>query len=283
MPPGGTAQTGVGPTWRYKAPRYATIAGGVLALQMTARDGGALVAIKVKEQPVTLAICENPGCHSYERIVPITATGASELWETAYCFSNSEGMCPAENFNPDEGNGHEAAEANITSAQIVLSTNVIPAASGFGGTLLGTSVTGTGTLDFTATDPGPGVYQTRAKVDGQQVWAATPNLNEGKCISTGSLEGVRAFDYVQPCPTETAVHAEINTAGLPDGHARAHGRSRRRRWGRYDGLLRHAHYREPPNDHHRSRLLSAAGPRRPGTAHPLRKCATLTAQWREVS
>ncbi len=92
-----------------------------------------------------------------------------------------------------------------------------PAASGFSGTLLGGSVTGTGTLDFKATDPGPGVYQARAKVDGQQVWAATPNLNEGKCVSTGSLEGVRAFNYAQPCPTETAVHAEINTAGLPDG------------------------------------------------------------------
>src|ERR1700722_6819176 len=165
-----------GQTWRYKAPRYAAIAGGVLALQMNARDGGALVAAKIKEQPVTLAICENPGCHGYERILPITATGASELYETAYCFPNSEGVCPAENFNPNEGNGHEAAEANITSAQIVLSTNVSPAASGFSGTLLGESVTGTGTLGFTATDPGPGVYQARAKVDGQQVWAATPNL-----------------------------------------------------------------------------------------------------------
>jgi hypothetical protein len=206
-----------GTTWRYKAPRYATIAGGDLAVTMTARDGGALVAAKVKEQPVTLAICENPGCHGYEKILAINASGASELYETAYCFGNSEGICPAEDFNEHEGNGHEAAEVNISSAQIVLSTSVSPAASGFSGTLLGGTVTGTGTLAFKATDPGPGIYQARAKVDGQQVWAATPNLNEGKCVSTGSLEGVRAFNYAQPCPTETAVHAEINTAGLPDG------------------------------------------------------------------
>jgi len=206
-----------GTTWRYKAPRYATIAGGDLAVAMTARDGGALVAAKVKEQPVTLASCENPNCHGYERILPIAVSGASELYETAYCFGNGEGVCPAEDFEPDEGNGYEAAEVNITSAQIVLSTNVTPAASGFGGTLLGTSVTGTGMLDFKATDPGPGVYQARAKIEGQQVWAATPNLNEGKCVSTGSLEGVRAFNYAQPCPAETAVHAEINTAGLADG------------------------------------------------------------------
>jgi hypothetical protein len=206
-----------GTTWRYKAPRYATIAGGDLAVTMTARDGGAIVGAKVKEQPVTLAVCENPGCQGYGKILPITASGASELWETAYCFPNSEGICPAEDFNEHEGNGHEAAEVNITSAQIVLSTNAAPAGSGFSGTLLGGTVTGTGTLNFKATDPGPGVYQARAKIDGQQVWAATPNLDEGKCVSTGSLEGVRAFDYAQPCPTETAVHAEINTAGLSDG------------------------------------------------------------------
>jgi hypothetical protein len=206
-----------GTTWRYKAPRYATIAGGDLAVTMTARDGGAVVGAKVKEQPVTLAVCENPGCHGYEKILPITASGASELWETAYCFGNSEGICPAEDFNEHEGNGHEAAEVNITSAQIVLSTNAAPAGSGFSGTLLGGTVTGTGTLNFKATDPGPGVYQARAKIDGQQVWAATPNLDEGKCVSTGSLEGVRAFNYAQPCPTETAVHAEIYTAGMPDG------------------------------------------------------------------
>ncbi len=187
------------------------------SVSMTARDGGAVVGAKIKEQPVTLAVCENPGCHGYKKILPITASGASELWETAYCFENTEGICPAEDFNEHEGNGHEAAEVNITSAQIVLSTSAAPAGSGFSGTLLGGPVTGTGTLNFKATDPGPGVYQARAKIDGQQLWAATPNLNEGKCVSTGSLEGVRAFDYAQPCPPETAVHAEINTAGLPDG------------------------------------------------------------------
>ncbi|MGA9314367.1 MAG: hypothetical protein WBV77_07045 [Solirubrobacteraceae bacterium] len=206
-----------GTTWRYKAPTWATIAGGDLAVTMTARDGGAVVGARVKEQPVTLAVCDNPGCHGYEKILPITASGASELWETAYCSANTEGICPAENFNEHEGNGHEAAEVNITSAQIVLSTSANPAGSGFDGTLLGGPLTGTGTLNFKATDPGPGVYQARAKIDGQQLWAATPNLYEGKCVSTGSLEGVRAFNYAQPCPSETAVHAEINTAALPDG------------------------------------------------------------------
>ena len=129
-----------------------------------------------------------------------------------------EGICPARtSTNTKATVTRFLAEANITSAQFVLSTNAAPAGSGFSGTVLGETVIGTGTLNFKATDPGPGVYQARAKIDGQQVWAATPNLDEGKCVSTGSLEGVRAFNYAQPCPTETAVHAEINTAGMPDG------------------------------------------------------------------
>ena len=72
-------------------------------------------------------------------------------------------------------------------------------------------------MNFTATDPGPGVYQVRVKVDGNQVWAETPNDNSGKCVPTGTAAGVRVFDAFQPCPTEAAVHAEIHTAILADG------------------------------------------------------------------
>ena len=72
-------------------------------------------------------------------------------------------------------------------------------------------------MSFTATDPGPGVYQVRVKVDGNQVWAQTPNDNGGKCVPTGTTAGVRVFDAFQPCPTETAVHAELHTALLADG------------------------------------------------------------------
>ncbi len=211
-----------GQTWLYKAPHDSTIAGGVLSVQLTARHGGALIAAPVKGNLIPLARCESPGCSSFDRDVPITAVGATELYETASCFPNGEGVCPAENFAPGEANGVFAAEANISSAQIILSTNATPTGSGLSGTLLNTTVAGKGTLSFTATDPGPGVYQARAKIDGKQVWAQTPNLNEGKCVSTGTTEGVRAFNYAQPCPAETAVHAEINTAGLTDGpHALA--------------------------------------------------------------
>jgi len=268
-----------GQTWRYKAPPYATIAGGMLAVAITARHGGAIVAAEVKEQPVSLASCESPGCHSFSKIVPITAVGATELHETAFCFPNSKGVCPAESFNINEADGAFAAEATISSAQIILSTSVTPTGSEFSGTLLNNTVAGKGTLSFTAKDPGPGVYQARAKVDGEQVWAETPNLNEGKCVSTGTTENVRAFNYAEPCPTETAVNVGINTAGLTDGpHALtievedAAGDITTV----YSGTL--------VTLNHQAAVLSAPTPvRGPANGTPASESATLTAQWKGKS
>lgn len=208
-----------GQMWSYKPPAGSTIAGGSLTVGMTAREGFALVGAKVKDETIILAKCESPGCRSYSRDVPITAVGASEIYEQAGCFGRPV-VCRSPEEEPVEngGDGEFSAEAEISSAEILLSTKAVPAASGLSGTMLNSTVTGKATLDFAATDSaGPGVYEVRVKVDGEQVLAETPNLNEGKCVSTGVSEGARAFNYLQPCPTETPVHAEINTAGLPDG------------------------------------------------------------------
>jgi hypothetical protein len=208
-----------GQTWSYKAPVGSTIAGGSLAVHMTARDGFALLGAKVNGNHIPLAVCESPGCFQYSGDVPITAVGASEIYEQAACLSK-EPACHQPNGEPfiHEGDGVFSAEAELSSAQILLSTNAVPAASGLGGSLLNSTVTGRAALTFTATDSaGPGIYQVRVKVNGEQVLAETPNLNAGKCVSTATSEGARAFNYAQPCPTETPVHAEINTAGLADG------------------------------------------------------------------
>ncbi len=208
-----------GQMWSYKPPAGSTIAGGSLAVDMTAREGIALIGAKVKGETMILAKCESPGCPNYSRDVSITAVGASEIYEQAACFGKAA-VCRAPEGEPfdHEGDGMFSAEAEISSAQILLSTNAIPTASGLGGTLLNSTVAGKATLSFTATDSaGPGVYQVRVKVNGEQVLVETPNLNEGKCVATGTSEGARAFNYTQPCPTETPVQAEINTAGLADG------------------------------------------------------------------
>jgi hypothetical protein len=208
-----------GQMWSYKPPTGSTIAGGSLAVNMTAREGVALIGAKVKGESIILAKCESPGCPNYSRDVTITAVGASEIYEQAACHGKPA-VCRAPEGEPfdHEGDGMFSAEAEISSAQVLLSTNAVPAASGLGGTLLNSTVAGKATLSFTATDSdGPGIYQVRVKVNGEQVLAETPNLYEGKCVSTGTSEGARAFNYMQPCPTETPVHAEINTAGLADG------------------------------------------------------------------
>lgn len=206
-----------GQTWAYKPPYDSTIAGGILDVQMRARNGSATVAAYVAERYLSLAACEYPSCERYDGDVPITAVNASEIFVRAACLPDSELECLTPEDLNHEGDSVFSAEANISSAEVILATKATPKGSGFTGTLLSETVSGTGTLSFTATDPGPGVYQARVKIDSQQVWAETPSLNEGKCAPTGTTEGIRVFNYAQPCPTETAVHAEIHTASLTDG------------------------------------------------------------------
>ena len=203
-------QPGAGEEWTYKPPRDSTMAGGVLDMQLSAPKGEATIGAVAKGGSVTLARCETEKCYPNAKSMTIAASGWTELYERAACDATNNGLCSTEGPT-------RAAEAQITSAQIILATNATPTASGFSGTLLGETLTGKGTLSFTATDPGPGVYQARVLIDGQRVWAGSLSLNEGKCVTTGTYEGIRAFNYAQPCPTETAVHAEIDTTSLADG------------------------------------------------------------------
>lgn len=271
-------QAGAGEIWLYRAPHESTIAGGILTATLTATNGYATIDAWAKNGLVTLANCESPNCHGGSRFVPITASGGTELYEAAGCFGTDGGLCPSEpNF---------AAEAGITSAQIVLATTAVPAGAGFSGTLLGETVAGKGTLSFTAKDPGPGVYQARAQIDGHEAWADTPILNGGKCVSTGSYEGARAFNYAQPCPTETAVHAEIDTTNLADGtHTLtvevedAAGNVAPV----YSGTLITANHPVSTETPPSTALLSPAPVRGPANGTPASESATLTAQWKGES
>ena len=201
---------GAGEEWIYKPPPDSIIAGGELDMHLSAPKGEATIGAVAKGGHVTLARCETEVCFPTAKSITIAASGWTELYERAACDATGNDLCST-------AGPTRAAEANITSAQIVLSTNAVPTASEFSGTLLGETLTGKGTLSFTASDPGPGVYQARVLIDGQTVWAGSPSLNEGKCVSTGTYEGIRAFDYAQPCPTEAPVHAEIDPMSLADG------------------------------------------------------------------
>jgi hypothetical protein len=205
-----------GEVWTYKPPHGSTIAGGTLNASLTARNGLAAVEAMVNSKSVPLQVCEYKSCGHKEAKVTLPA-GASQLSLLAFCLPVEEtGKCHAPGTNLETFNPF-SAEAELTEPEIVLSSTAAPKGAGFTGTLLRESVSGTGTLDFTATDAGPGVYQVRGKIDGTQVLAETPNTNNGKCSPAGTSGGIRVFDYAQPCPTETAVHAEVQTASVADG------------------------------------------------------------------
>lgn len=202
-----------GQIWTYRPPRESTIAGGTLHASLTARNGLADVEAIVAGKYTPLADCEYSTCEHYEGQLSLPA-GASEVYIRAECMPEPD-ICngPGQRWAPDVFSG----EGEITNPEVVLSTAAKPKGSGFSGTLLRESASGTATLDFTATDPGPGVYQVRVKIDGQQVLAETPNTNSGKCAVAGTSGGLRVFDSAQPCPTETPVRAEVPTASVPDG------------------------------------------------------------------
>jgi hypothetical protein len=202
-----------GQLWTYKPPHDSTIAGGTLNASLTARNGLAAVEAFINSKSVPLQVCEYPTCEHREGLITLPA-GASQVSVKAVCLPEPN-ICqgPGARWYPQVF----SAEAEVTSPEIILSTDAAPKGAGFSGTLLHETVSGTGTLDFTATDPGPGVYQVRVKIDGNQVLAETPNTNNGKCSSAGTSGGIRVFDYAQPCPTETAVRAEVQTASVADG------------------------------------------------------------------
>jgi hypothetical protein len=208
-----------GQGWAYKPPHGSTILGGKVDARLKTRNGFSAVEAVVAERPVG-QFCEYPSCEGYEGTVSIPAE-ASEVFVRAGCLGVYEddvmGVCHMPGTQWKEGDGVFSAEAAISSAEFIFATKAAPKGSGFSGTLLDETVSGAGTLSFTAAEAGPGVYQVRLKVDGNKVWAETPNTDEEKCAPAGESGGVRIFDSPQPCPTETAVHVEVHTAILADG------------------------------------------------------------------
>ena len=105
-------------------------------------------------------------------------------------------------------------------ADLLLTNTSSPAASGFSGSLLSPDAHGTADLAFTATDPnGPGVYRVTVQIDGNTVYSATPNTNQGQCapVGTDPTTGALMFDWQQPCLQTETVDLPIDTTALADG------------------------------------------------------------------
>lgn len=191
-------------TWTYTAPPGSTITGGsitgVSLLQRTwgigTSDYDAYIASPADQPDAAdlIADCASPtnytggdpgsnpcAINPLENITPDTVdglggggsstptplvatipdSGGTQLFMTAACSTGETDPCF---YNPDAG-FYVTMDAGFSWADVLLSDNDQPTATGFGGSLLAPgAVAGTAHLTFTAVDPnGPGVYN----VDGQ--------------------------------------------------------------------------------------------------------------------
>jgi hypothetical protein len=160
--------------------------------------------------------CQNPNL-TYSTPVTLNPNEGGDLYLQAGCGGAAGYSCAANSADT----GGTLSQISLSSADLLLSNSSVPAASGFSGTLLGTSPPSSASLLFTATDQnGPGVYTVTVKIDGTSVYSATPNTNNGQCASVGTLSGTGAleFDAAQPCPQEESVDVPVSTAGLAPGN-----------------------------------------------------------------
>jgi hypothetical protein len=134
-----------------------------------------------------------------------------------------EAGCGGESFpslrSCDEGASNGAwSLIDLWWANLRLANDATPAASGISGTLLDPDARGARELTLTATDPaGPGVYNITVQVDGQTLYAATPDSNDGQCTAVGISAGALMFDGGQPCKQSENVDIPVETAEVHDG------------------------------------------------------------------
>lgn len=123
--------------------------------------------------------------------------------------------CPQGEGDP---NGYAAA-VYLYAANLILEQTAGPSVSNVGGALAdAATVEGTSDVDFSATDPGAGVYEAVFTVDGEVVQSTVVNGNGGRCRNVGeTTDGLPAFLYVQPCPQSVSAEIGLDTAGLSNG------------------------------------------------------------------
>lgn len=107
----------------------------------------------------------------------------------------------------------------LFAADIVLSQSSGPTISSVAGGLAEDStVGGTSDIEFDAADNGSGVYEAVFQVDGQIVSRGVINENGGHCHDVGgTIDGLPAFLYTQPCPASVSVDLPFDTTELSNG------------------------------------------------------------------
>lgn len=140
-------------------------------------------------------------------------SGVTEVTVGVFCDPGYEPkyICPG-SWNP-------TAAAQISSGSFTILDPTVPTVSNVTGSLIaGGALSGTDSIDFTASDSGGGVYSTTLQIDGETIVSETPNTNGGMCVNLAPAgEPTMAFASPQPCPAEENVSLSVGTSKLAPG------------------------------------------------------------------
>jgi hypothetical protein len=233
MPP----SVGSDETLTYAAPAGSTLAGGSVDVGLEAYGYGATgapaftTAGVFSPQPqsgdiVKLVACGAQGCTGNTFGPAVVSLPAGQGGTVSVGVGCSD-LVPSSNQCSQTNNSSAYDRASVYAADLSLTTNAQPQASGFQGSALQRHASGTAGVVFNASDPvgsganapsGPGVYAVTVRIDGRTEYAGTPNTNGGTCVAVGGGgDQPLMFDSQQPCPPAETVDAPVPTRGLPDG------------------------------------------------------------------
>jgi hypothetical protein len=220
------AGSGSAETLRYIPPAGSTLNGGEATVGLFADGGGydaSGTAVLYSPEYVYdsssvffqcaagLTPCSSSGS-DFSGTLPIPAGRGGELYVSAGCGGTEKAVC---NEHPSRG---AWSLVELSSAMLRLRNTATPAAGAISGTLLEGDARGTRDLVLAASDPGgPGVYKITVKADGQTLYSATPDTNDGRCVPVGASGGALMFDASQPCKESEQVDLPIDTTSLTDG------------------------------------------------------------------
>jgi len=220
----GEAQPGSsGPYWRYTPPPGLQVVGGEVTASFSVPGGGGgftgaagLLGPKLLFDAADVIGGPAGGVPgNYAATYSLAGHTGGSLWMYAFCEPPGD-TCPR-----GDSNAPYWAAASIDSATIELNDASAPQASGFSGSLLTGTASGTAQLAFTASEaaPGPGIYTVTVSADGHALYSGTPDGDGGRCVTVGhDANGVAEFLYPDPCPLSEQLDLPIDTTGLADGN-----------------------------------------------------------------
>ncbi len=120
---------------------------------------------------------------------------------------------------PCPGSADPEAQALVSSGAFTLLDSTVPSVSNVSGSLLaGSTLTGTDTVNFTASDSGGGIYSATVLVDGRTVVHEVPDDNGGLCVNLAPASSATMdFASPQPCVSSENISIPLDTTQFAAG------------------------------------------------------------------